>query len=83
MRTLAALAAAFLAVAAAPVVHAIDHGKGHPGFCKDDKGVTVVIDFQQLGGDAIVRCNPQPTAGTGLDAMKGAGFQVSRRAAVG
>ncbi|WP_330275368.1 ABC transporter substrate-binding protein [Lentzea sp. NBC_00516] len=77
MRTLAALAAAFLAVAAAPVVHAIDHGKGHPGFCKDDKGVTVVIDFQQLGGDAIVRCNPQPTAGTGLDAMKGAGFQVA------
>ncbi|MFJ5986077.1 ABC transporter substrate-binding protein [Lentzea sp. NPDC092896] len=78
MRRLAALAAAtFLTVAVAPVVHAIDHSKGHPGFCKDDRGVTVVVDFQQLGGDAIVRCNPQTTAGTGLDALKGAGFQVA------
>ena len=31
----------------------------------------------QLGGDAIVRCNPQTTAGTGLDALKGAGFQIA------
>ncbi|WP_439657450.1 ABC transporter substrate-binding protein [Lentzea sp. HUAS TT2] len=76
MRMIAALAVAVLTASASPA-HAIDHGKGHPGFCKDDKGVTVVIDFQQLGGETYVRCNPQATRGTGLDALKGAGFQVA------
>ena len=77
MRIAALVGAVTLLVGTAPAAHAIDQSKGYPGFCKDDKGVTVVIDFQQLGGDAIVRCNPQTTAGTGLDAMKGAGFQIA------
>ncbi|GLZ35275.1 hypothetical protein Lesp02_74620 [Lentzea sp. NBRC 105346] len=65
-----------LIVAIAPDAHAIDRTKGYPGFCKDDNGVTVVVDFQQLGGTTIVRCNPATSRGTGLDALKGAGFQV-------
>lgn len=71
------VAAVFLIAATAPSAHAVDQGKGYPGFCKDDTGVTVVVDFQQLGGTAIVRCNPQTTRGTGLDALKGAGFQIA------
>ncbi|GAB3087305.1 ABC transporter substrate-binding protein [Nocardioides zeae] len=56
---------------------AIDHSKGTPGFCTDDRGVTVVVDFQELGGTTIVRCFPGATDGTGLDALKGAGFQIA------
>lgn len=56
---------------------AIDQSKGRPGFCTNDKGVTVVVDFQQLGGTTIVRCFPNATSGTGLDALKGAGFQIA------
>ncbi|MFJ8911545.1 ABC transporter substrate-binding protein [Amycolatopsis sp. NPDC102389] len=71
------VAAVFLIAATAPSAYAVDQGKGYPGFCKDATGVTVVVDFQQLGGTAIVRCNPQATRGTGLDAIKGAGFQIA------
>jgi hypothetical protein len=35
-----------------------------------------VIDFQQLGGETIVRCFPTSARGSGLDALKGAGFQI-------
>ncbi|MGY6651825.1 ABC transporter substrate-binding protein [Amycolatopsis sp. TRM77291] len=76
-KVLPVVAAVFLIAATAPSAHAVDQGKGYPGFCKDDTGVTVVVDFQQLGGTAIVRCNPQTTRGTGLDALKGAGFQIA------
>lgn len=61
---------------AAAGASAIDPSRGRPGFCEDDKGVTVVVDFQGLGGTTIVRCNPQRERGTGLDALKGAGFQI-------
>ncbi len=79
MRTLVVLAVAALATAVVPVpaARAIDHSKGHPGYCEDKTGVTVVVDFQQLGGTTIVRCDPQGTRGTGLDALKGAGFQIA------
>ncbi|MFI9449853.1 ABC transporter substrate-binding protein [Amycolatopsis sp. NPDC052450] len=76
-RVLGVVAAVFLIAATAPSAHAVDQGKGYPGFCKDGTGVTVVVDFQQLGGTTIVRCNPQTTRGTGLDALKGAGFQIA------
>ncbi|WP_410584275.1 ABC transporter substrate-binding protein [Amycolatopsis sp. lyj-108] len=76
-RILGVVAAVFLIAATAPSAHAVDQGKGYPGFCKDGTGVTVVVDFQQLGGTTIVRCNPQTTRGTGLDALKGAGFQIA------
>ncbi|MFI5426002.1 hypothetical protein [Aeromicrobium sp. UC242_57] len=39
--------------------------------------MTVVIDFGKLGGKALVRCHPASARGTGLDALKGAGFQVA------
>ncbi|MFJ4104327.1 ABC transporter substrate-binding protein [Amycolatopsis japonica] len=71
------VAAVFLIAATAPSAHAVDQSKGYPGFCKDATGVTVVVDFQSLGGTTIVRCNPQTTRGTGLDALKGAGFQIA------
>ncbi|MFD6067074.1 MULTISPECIES: ABC transporter substrate-binding protein [Amycolatopsis] len=71
------MAAVLLIAATAPSAYAVDQSKGYPGFCKDATGVTVVVDFQQLGGTAIVRCNPQTTRGTGLDALKGAGFQIA------
>ncbi|WP_242547513.1 ABC transporter substrate-binding protein [Amycolatopsis sp. MtRt-6] len=60
-----------------PTAAAIDRTKGRPGFCPDDTGVTVVVDFQQLGGTTIVRCDPRTAPGTGLDALKGAGFQIA------
>ncbi|WP_410660065.1 ABC transporter substrate-binding protein [Amycolatopsis sp. lyj-112] len=76
-RAFGVVAVIFLIAALSPAAHAIDHGKGYPGFCKDATGVTVVVDFQQLGGTTIVRCDPQPNRGTGLDALKGAGFQIA------
>lgn len=78
-KLVAAVAAGILLAATGPptTARAIDHSKGHPGFCKNGDGVTVVIDFQQLGGTTIVRCNPHTGRGTGLDALKGAGFQIA------
>lgn len=64
-------------VLAATPAQALDQSLGTPGFCKTSTGVTVVIDFQALGGETIVRCNPSGARGTGLDALKGAGIQVS------
>ncbi|WP_018681365.1 hypothetical protein [Actinokineospora enzanensis] len=75
----AALAAvtALVTVASAAPAWAIDQGKGLPGFCPGPTGVTVVVDFQRLGGITIVRCYPNADPGTGLDALKGAGFQIA------
>ncbi|CAM3367314.1 hypothetical protein [Stackebrandtia soli] len=55
---------------------AIDHSKGTPGFCPDGDGVTVVIDFQELGGSTIVRCAPGDQA-TGHAALKNAGIEIA------
>ena len=73
----AVVAAAVFAAATAVPAAAVDQSKGHPGFCADGTGVTVVIDFQRLGGTTIVRCDPQTGRGTGLDALKNAGFQIA------
>lgn len=71
------IVAAGLGVESAPrPAAAVDHSKGQPGFCRTATGVTVVIDFQQLGGETYVRCYPSANRGTGLDALKGAGFQI-------
>lgn len=58
--------------------YAIDPNRGTPGPCPDASGVTVVIDFQQVGtGEVVVRCAPNVHAGsTGLDALYDAGFQI-------
>lgn len=55
---------------------AVDDSQGTPGFCPDDDGVTVVVDFQQLGATTIVRCAPGSQTRTGLDVLQDAGFQV-------
>ncbi|MCC2593227.1 hypothetical protein LKO27_07375 [Tessaracoccus sp. OS52] len=47
----------------------------HDGACTDDTGVTVVVDHQDLGGGIVVRCATDfPSGGTGLQALKLAGF---------
>jgi len=47
-----------------------------PGECTDDSGVTVVVDFSDLGGDIVVRCVRGPDAMTGLETLRTAGFTV-------
>ena len=55
--------------------------QSYAGPCTDDLGVTVVVDFQQLGGETVVRCAPgsggQPFQGSGLDAFRAAGLEVT------
>lgn len=45
----------------------------YDGPCTDNVGVTVVIDFQELGGGVNVRCAPGPVT-SGLDALDRAGI---------
>lgn len=49
-----------------------------PGECADASGVTVVVDFTDLGGAVVVRCvrGPLPDGMSGLEALRGAGFTV-------
>ncbi|MFY1704885.1 hypothetical protein ACN28G_24730 [Micromonospora sp. WMMA1923] len=49
---------------------------GSAGYCPDASGVTVVVDFNELGGGTVVRCAPGAQS-TGLTALKDAGFQVT------
>jgi hypothetical protein len=45
------------------------------GACPGTTGVTVVVDFQALGGGVVVRCAPgSPTSG--FKALTGAGFSI-------
>lgn len=45
------------------------------GHCTDDTSVTVVVDFQELGGSTVVKCvSGLPTGSTGYDALLGAGL---------
>ncbi|AQP46090.1 hypothetical protein RPIT_08505 [Tessaracoccus flavus] len=54
------------------------HADASPGHCTSDSGVTVVVDFQELGGGTVVRCVDQVPAGTtGLQALRLAGFTHS------
>jgi len=64
-----------LAVAAAPATATSRTAAGTPGYCPDDTGVTVVVDFTELGGDVVIRCAPGPS-GTGIDALTDAGFDI-------
>lgn len=43
------------------------------GVCTDADGITVVIDFQELGGGVNIRCAPGPVD-SGLDALTRAGI---------
>ena len=62
-------------LAVAPA-QAIDDSQGRPGFCPDDDGVTVVVDFQDLGGETVVRCSPGSGPRLALEVLEDAGFQV-------
>ncbi|RZQ65300.1 hypothetical protein [Amycolatopsis suaedae] len=77
MRAARLLAATALVLAStAGTASAVDHSKGSPGYCPDANGVTVVIDFQDLGGDVLIRCAPGPQ-GSGLAALQNSGIQVA------
>ncbi|MCU1431238.1 MAG: hypothetical protein JWP95_343 [Actinotalea sp.] len=47
-----------------------------PGACTDETGVTVVVDFTDLGGEVEVGC--ADAAATGTEALASAGFSESR-----
>ncbi|MFE7874960.1 hypothetical protein ACFUYE_32010, partial [Micromonospora humida] len=49
---------------------------GSTGYCPDASGVTVVVDFNELGGGTVVRCASGAQA-TGLAALKNAGFEIT------
>ncbi|WP_341716475.1 hypothetical protein QQG74_20970 [Micromonospora sp. FIMYZ51] len=66
-----ALAATTVLVGPRPAVAA-----GSAGYCPDTGGVTVVVDFKELGGGTVVRCALGDQT-TGLAALKNAGFQIT------
>lgn len=81
LRALAAVLALLFAsvgggITVAGPAAAVDTSRGRAGFCLDAGGVTVVVDFQELGGQTIVRCAVGAQA-TGLAALKAAGIEVT------
>lgn len=65
----------------------IDTSRGYAGHCLDDLGVTLVVDFQDLGawggqdGQDVVRCATSGIPGvafdgTGIQALQAAGIEV-------
>ncbi|HEY5032684.1 MAG TPA: hypothetical protein VIJ54_09435 [Actinomycetes bacterium] len=74
-----AVAAALLVVAPAlATAEPASASTSTPGYCNDSVGVTVVVDFQELGGGVVVRCFTHPaSSSTGLDALLGTGFSVT------
>ncbi|QDQ15102.1 hypothetical protein [Streptomyces spectabilis] len=72
------VASAVLGVGPGPAASAaaVDTGRGHAGFCRNGEGVTVVVDFRELGGTTLVRC-AVGSQRTGLAALKDAGIQVT------
>lgn len=73
-RAIPAVAALACAVAAAHAPAAAASGGACPSL---DDGVTVVVDFQHLGGGAVVRCAPGDPD-SGLAALAAAGFRVDQ-----
>ncbi|WP_158884376.1 hypothetical protein [Amycolatopsis anabasis] len=71
---LAAVTALLFAVPAPAL--AVDHRRGTPGYCPGPDGVTVVVDFQDLGGDVLIRCAPGDPE-TGLEAVQNAGIEIT------
>ncbi|HEY2060229.1 MAG TPA: hypothetical protein VGH57_17815 [Amycolatopsis sp.] len=51
-------------------------GKGTAGYCPDATGVTVIVDYQDLGGDTLIRCAPGPQE-NGVTAMQNAGLDLA------
>mgnify|MGYP001048565367 CR=1 FL=1 len=70
------------ALAAAPRTALLASSRGHSGTCTTSRGVSVVVDFRELGGSTLRRCalpDPGQTAfrGSGLDALRAAGLDVT------
>jgi hypothetical protein len=65
-------------LAAAATADAAVTGASVDGVCPDTDGVTVVVDFKELGGSTIVRCVTEDVGKgfTGLDALHAAGIPV-------
>lgn len=78
MRRVIGLVASLVVLGTPLQAQAVDPGHGTPGFCPTDEGVTVVIDFQALGGTTIVRCAPGPVGRdfTGHSALVDAGIRL-------
>jgi hypothetical protein len=74
---IAALAVAVVAALVSPVAA---HPRQTAGACAGDSGVTVVIDFQELGGGVNVVCAHGPVS-SGLEALERAGvsYQTAQR----
>lgn len=71
----AALLLGFVAPATGQADEAVETPTNHAGACIGDSGVTVVIDYQKLGGNPEVRCftgDPED----GVDAIRSAGFTL-------
>lgn len=60
---------AWAAFATTPVA-----AQGRDGVCTDADGVTVVVDFHELGGGVNVRCAPWTPGMTGFGALQAAGI---------
>ncbi|RMB58333.1 immunoglobulin domain-containing protein [Tessaracoccus antarcticus] len=63
----------FVAPAAGHADDAVAAATNHAGPCVGDTGVTVVLDYQALGGGTDIRCSTE-TPETGVDAVRAAGF---------
>lgn len=72
--TIALLAAALALTGAAPAQASRPDAAG--AACSDPTGITVVVDFRELGGGVHVGCASQPVA-SGFEALAKAGFQVT------
>ncbi|WP_326555659.1 hypothetical protein [Micromonospora sp. NBC_01813] len=71
MLTAVAVAAGTTLVPASPAT-----ASGLAGYCPDGNGVTVIVDFQELGGPTIIRCAVGDQA-TGHTALKNAGISIT------
>ncbi len=76
--TIALAALAVTPTASAPLAVATASSASTAGYCPDATGVTVVVDFSDLGDGIVVRCATGPVVPgyTGLDALQDAGFTV-------
>ncbi len=76
--TIALAALAVTPTASAPLAVATASSASTAGYCPDATGVTVVVDFSDLGDGIVVRCATGPVVAgyTGLDALQDAGFTV-------
>jgi hypothetical protein len=75
-RLLRAATAVALTLTVSTGVAGVARAAGTAGYCPDANGVTVVVDFNELGGGTSIRCAPggQPT---GHAALRNAGFTIA------